>query len=87
MHAYLSVIALLGVGLTSFGVSVGDPMAALIVLLLMIWEGREATIPLVRLGIENPYGRIKPPRRNDRSRFMGRSGTSTRERALDLRFR
>ena len=41
--AYLSVVALLGVGLsTVWHVSWADPVAALVIVPLIIWEGREA---------------------------------------------
>ena len=41
--AYLSVVALLGVGLnTVWHVSGADPVAALVIVPLIVWEGREA---------------------------------------------
>ena len=41
--AYLSVVALLGVGLnTVWHISWADPVAALVIVPLIIWEGREA---------------------------------------------
>jgi len=41
--AYLSVVALLGVGLnTVWHISWADPVAALVIMPLIVWEGREA---------------------------------------------
>ncbi|HTT18136.1 MAG TPA: cation transporter [Candidatus Sulfotelmatobacter sp.] len=41
--AYLSVVALLGVGLnTVWHISWADPVAALVIVPLIVWEGREA---------------------------------------------
>jgi len=41
--AYLSLVALLGVGLnTVWHISWADPVAALVIVPFIIWEGREA---------------------------------------------